>query len=1720
MAGIEYTGVVSRSLTDILGDTMSVLTYGAVGDGVTDDAPAFTSAITRLVLLNGRKLYIPGGRTYCLKTPVQFPTGELNIMLQGDGASTLITRGANMPTNKGVFDLSASRKVTFADFDFDGGVTTPTQLNYSVTGYDPMYSGLLSNTSFWLHGDCSDISFDNVAIRHTGGYAALLDARTGNITDVTFERCLFENNRPHTFGLTTGDLNYGSWTGGIHYQSDGYLYAVENLKVSRNRFSRNTGNCVWGHLYSLTRLHRNIAVDDNVLTDCGLDGILMGGVMGGSASGNQFRRVGYITLTDSDTPVPKYLANRYAVGLDTAGLVKGVNYDNNTFVSINGGCLDLDGFAQGNVTNNNCKMPAVGEDEYTQDSISISGPGGTGANWTYGAQVSNTNNDSIAGTNVTVEGNTFNNMGGGAVRMYASRNGVVRNNSIYHPAGANVAPIVLGNISGVADGFGVLRAGPNQRAYNNVVTKNTIYYSPSSPVAVVQEDDQYAVFETGDANYVSDNTLVGSNTYELLKNAATATSTKTVLSANKPALTSASETIVQREDLYTRWYTKIGSTTTSAMTMLDRVTLSGGALGGTLLNVSRGAGVGGVVSTGARTSSAFDDAVLSGKLYADGMIALGAATYADADANLLSNAVWLLRYNTTTHQPEHSTSVSSGVRVWTPLVASATAAGSTGQVQFNSGGVLAADSLFKWDSVKHFLGVGTSTPRAGLEASISDAWSPYNHGASIIVSGNRNNMLALVDYTGGYIYGVGATATNLEFAEMPAFGNTVTPPVTRLTITRGVGVGINLGFSGLAGAALHTIGNAWVVGNNGSQVQLLVAGSAGQTANLQEWRNSGGTALCAVDASGNLYAPALALRTDSVTPSSTTEAKYGAREIRFRQSSGDEVSAGLLSYRGVTGTTLAIVGAGTTSTNRVVQIFDYMVVNGVASQASLQIAQGYVNASEGFVTAATAYNAIQASSGGVYARSLHASQYIHIAGSSGVPTATSGTTVPTNGMFYYDTALSKFRAYEGSSWKDMIGSASSVTSVTGTTNQITVTGTTSVVLSTPQNIHTGATPTFAGLIATGLVTAGTARIGGTAYGATLDLTGNLYLVNTVPGSVALLVRGASSQTANLQEWQSSGGTALAAVDASGNLYAPAYAARTDSGASSTAEGKLFGRQLRFRLNSSLEDVNSGVIDFRGIFSNAMSIIGAGVSGSRLVNLFDYLTVAGVAAQASLNVAAGYISSSEGYYSGASATNVVNIPSGGVTSRYLVGTRSLTMTAETAANAGLSAGGQGRIYFDSVSNTFKVSENGGAYTNLVPTVTTVAGSNGQVQFNNGGSFGADSYFYWNNSSKFLGVGGSPSYQMDVYTSQNTAVRLSTVRNTSAGSSAYTIFNLGNNTSDLALDVAVLSSTNSAYGGAGSTIIQANTGVMRLGTSGAYATEFITAGAVRVTLLSGGNVLVGTGTDDSSGGKLQVSGFISATSGYYTSSSATDAFKALSGGITARYLIGTRSLTMTAETAANAGVSASTQGRIYFDSSVNKFRVSENGGAYVDLVSAASGVTSLNSATGALSVVGTSNQITVGTAGSTITLSMPSQVVIAGSSSGSPGLTISTGYISAANGYYSDVASDEAVKLTYGGVAARNIAIYNASGGGAYTTVVNSSGQFVGNGVAVGSAGIGGAAFNVWNGVSSYYSGQTQTSMQIITDVRDNAGTIEKKTRTLDIRGGVVTSISAESAWTTI
>ena len=152
------TGAVAQTVDSKLKQFVSVMDFGAVGDGVADDSAAIDAWITE-IKSSGRKGYAPAGRYKC--------TTALTIDVAGCSGLGLTIEGAGM--QRTIFDLTAvSSGVPFQVADGNGS-----------TGGDAFY---LSLSNFGVHTNINGVG---AAI----GKVDLSDAINGSV----FDRLYFAN---------------------------------------------------------------------------------------------------------------------------------------------------------------------------------------------------------------------------------------------------------------------------------------------------------------------------------------------------------------------------------------------------------------------------------------------------------------------------------------------------------------------------------------------------------------------------------------------------------------------------------------------------------------------------------------------------------------------------------------------------------------------------------------------------------------------------------------------------------------------------------------------------------------------------------------------------------------------------------------------------------------------------------------------------------------------------------------------------------------------------------------------------------------------------------------------------------------------------------------------------------------------------------------------------------------------------------------------------------------------------------------------------------------------------------------------------------------------------------------------------------------------------------------------------------------------------------------
>jgi len=174
------------------GTIRNVITYGAVGDGVTDDTAAFQAAINAADGLSGQ-VYIPAG-TYIVTTLLY----KSSMRIYGDGLTSIVKLKA--ATNTNVFrpdDIANGEDdVTFEDFRIDGNRDNQsTDLGTPRHGIACYYCRDITIRDMQI-GECEKDSI-YLGVQSFGG------TDSGPCDGITISGCILEENTRYGIGITS-----------------------------------------------------------------------------------------------------------------------------------------------------------------------------------------------------------------------------------------------------------------------------------------------------------------------------------------------------------------------------------------------------------------------------------------------------------------------------------------------------------------------------------------------------------------------------------------------------------------------------------------------------------------------------------------------------------------------------------------------------------------------------------------------------------------------------------------------------------------------------------------------------------------------------------------------------------------------------------------------------------------------------------------------------------------------------------------------------------------------------------------------------------------------------------------------------------------------------------------------------------------------------------------------------------------------------------------------------------------------------------------------------------------------------------------------------------------------------------------------------------------------------------------------------------------------------
>jgi Right handed beta helix region len=178
-----------------------------------------------------------------------------------------------------------------------------------------------------------NLRLEGMSFRNIAGFAVLVSRSAG----VRIERVQVDDSG------SRDEHGRNNATGGILLEE-----GTRDFQVTRSQFRNIRGNGVWTHSLFTSPRNQDGEIAFNIFENLARDAVQVGHATNVKVEDNQGAHIGYpAELVDLEHQA-------YPVALDTAGDVDRSVYARNRFTEVNGKCIDLDGFHDGDIIENSC----------------------------------------------------------------------------------------------------------------------------------------------------------------------------------------------------------------------------------------------------------------------------------------------------------------------------------------------------------------------------------------------------------------------------------------------------------------------------------------------------------------------------------------------------------------------------------------------------------------------------------------------------------------------------------------------------------------------------------------------------------------------------------------------------------------------------------------------------------------------------------------------------------------------------------------------------------------------------------------------------------------------------------------------------------------------------------------------------------------------------------------------------------------------------------------------------------------------------------------------------------------------------------------------------------------------------------------------------------------------------------------------------------------------
>lgn len=318
---------------------------------------------------------------------IRIPPNAHDLVIEGHPRGTVLQASPAFQ-GQALIVFEGGRNIRLTRFSVDGvrdGVAQTAELPPSNVTFADFYrrNGVLARR-------VDGLTIERVTFRRIWGFAVLASA-SRNIKIAKAE--VRDSGSRNAKGRN-------NTSGGVLFEE-----GCEDFEVTASRFLHVLGNGVWTHSnYGSARNARGL-IARNEFFEIGRDAVQAGHATAIRVEANTGERIGFpfdaVDIENGATPV----------GVDTSGNVDRTVYTGNTFFEVNGKCIDLDGFHDGEVTRNTCVNR---------------GAAGSYPHGHFGIVVNNWNPD-MKSENIVIEENTIDGAKFGGLFLIGSHHRVERN---------------------------------------------------------------------------------------------------------------------------------------------------------------------------------------------------------------------------------------------------------------------------------------------------------------------------------------------------------------------------------------------------------------------------------------------------------------------------------------------------------------------------------------------------------------------------------------------------------------------------------------------------------------------------------------------------------------------------------------------------------------------------------------------------------------------------------------------------------------------------------------------------------------------------------------------------------------------------------------------------------------------------------------------------------------------------------------------------------------------------------------------------------------------------------------------------------------------------------------------------------------------------------------------------------------------------------------------